>query len=194
MKKSIIILIIILLAAVPLFAQFQGEIISLQSVGGGPVALLPLLDWTEHLVAGFGAEASLDLGVLPDLLPGFLYAGADLGFSINIPVAGGHLNSQTDIWAQALAGINLNFDDINLSLSPEFGYGLMLHLADGLISGKQQSSVFFDQLSFISLKIGYRIIPEMKIILQPEYKMFFETGTHGHQFVTIVGVEYKLGE
>ena len=191
MKKTLIPIFFLACSVISLPADDGGPIVGFKAAGGGGGIVYPLPDWQTHLFMGFGGEASVELSILPEAFDENLYMSADLGFAYFLPVSGGYLSFFSDGWAQIGAGYSFTIDGIGLSIAPEVGYGVLLHIVDGTISGNQSFGVFADQHNFVSVKISYEILPFLSVYIQPQYRIFYEASSIGHQLIGFLGLDYK---
>jgi len=168
------------------FAQAEEEIgYSLDSYAQN---LYPVGAYGDYVATGLGAGIQGNLE-MPQLLGFIPFVGVD--YSYGFPAAS-HIDRIQDIGFTAGAGYELPLSP-KITMVPELGYGLLLHVAQGELDGEPDStSLYSDQVLRASLKGLYAIGDRLELYAAPTYMLFLESEAVGMQVGGQVGVRFEL--
>jgi hypothetical protein len=187
MKKTIILSVILCIALAGIAAaQDDGDIG--YSVDGYLQNIYPVGTYSDYVSTSIGAgvQANLEMPQLLGFLP-FVAVDYSYGFT-----AASHLDRIQDIGFTAGTGYAIELTP-EITLVPELGYGLLLHIAEGTLGGEpDSSSLYSDQVVRASVKGLYALNERLELFASPTYMLFLESGDVGMQVGGQLGVRFEL--
>ena len=187
MKSEIVMFIMVLFLAGAGIAAAQQTPEGIDySVDGYLQNRFPLASYGDYVATGVGGgtQFNVDIEGLGGVLP---YMGID--YSYGFPAVD-YLDRIQDLGVSLGAGFRFGITEA-ITVVPELGYGMLLHMASGEIEG-QSSKVYADQVLRSSVKGLYALGETVELYLAPTYTLFLEEQDAGMEIGYQLGARFNL--
>ena len=136
---------------------------------------------------GIGIQANFDITPINNL---GIFGGIDYSYGISKTV---WVDSFHDL--SLTTGISYKFETGSpVSIIPELGYGICIHLLQGDIDrdGNDSTSIYLDQMLTFSIKAAYSFNEKISIYFSPDVKYYIESENNAILLGYNLGVRIKL--
>jgi hypothetical protein len=184
-NKIIVFMIFFVIASVGIAAAQTAQEIT-YSVDGYLQNRYPMSSYGDYVTTGIGAgtQLNVDIAGLGAVLP---YMGVDYSYGISEV---DYVDRIQDLTVTLGAGFRVGLSEA-ISVVPELGYGMLLHMVAGEIEG-ESNKVYADQVFRSSVKGLYALSETVELYLAPTYTLFLEEQDAGMELGYQLGARINL--
>ncbi|QEN03403.1 hypothetical protein EW093_01355 [Thiospirochaeta perfilievii] len=176
-SKSFLVLVYFLLLSTMVFSN---DLVQIDSVDVAASNYFPFGTYSKYKLTGVGVEGQVNFQVEP-IKPVWLFG--TFGYSYGITKTE-RVTNFNDI--KILIGGSYTFNIIDkLTISPQLGVGIMLHIID-------QMGVYVDQLTSIEAKLNYELTDKIGLVFTPSFLFFPENNHLGMELGYTIGSRIRL--